>query len=105
MGDLLVTSLLLMVEHQNSSFHRAELLQLILHRIPKLSLGKLLLSVGAGMWEAIFPVGLLVREGDEGALVTAAPLPLILRDVGDDAIEIGAEQGFATKGWKRPVEA
>ena len=77
----------------------------MLHRILKLPLGKLLLSVGAGMWEAIFPVGLFVREGDEGTVVTSSSFPLILRDVGDDAIQIGAEQGFATEGGKRPVEA
>ena len=102
--NLLVTALLLMVEHQNGPLNRAKLLQLLLYRIPELPFGKLLLRVGAGMLQAAFPVALLFRKGDQGTVITAAALPFVLCDVGDDAIEIGAEQGLAAKCWKRPVK-
>jgi hypothetical protein len=103
--NLLVTPFFLMVEHQYGPLHRAELLQLAFYRIPELPFGKLLLSVEAGMLEAAFPVALFFREGDQGTVVTAAALPFILGYIGDDAIEVGAEQSFAPKRGKRPVEA
>ena len=103
--NLLVTALLLMIEHQYGPLDRAELLQLLFYRIPELLFGKLLLRVRAGVWQAIFPVRFFIRKGNQGPIVAAAALPFILGHVGDDAIEVGAEQGFAAEGAKRPVEA
>ncbi len=57
------------------------------------------------MLQAAFPVALLFRKGHQGKVVAAAALPFVLGDVGDDAIEVGAEQGFAAKRGKRAVEA
>ena len=102
---LLVTTLFLMVEHEDGPLHRAELLQLLFYRIPELALGKLLLGVQAGVGQTIFPVSLLTRKGNQGTVVTPAALPLILGHVGDDAVEVGAEQGIATEGAQSPVEA
>jgi hypothetical protein len=101
--NLLITALFLMVKHQYGLLHRAELLQLLLYRIPELSFRELLLSIGTGMLEAGLPIGLLVGKRDQGAVVPPPSLPFVLRDVGDNAIEIRAEQGFAAKGRQRPV--
>lgn len=40
-----------------------------------------------------------------GLVVAAAAFPLVLRDVDGDAIEVGSEEGLATKVWKGTVEA
>jgi hypothetical protein len=103
--NLLITALLLMIEHQYGPLDRAELLQLLFYRIPELLLGKLLLRVWAGVWQAIFPVRVLIRKGNQRPVVAATALPFVLGHVGDDAIQVGAEQGFAAKGTQRPVEA
>jgi hypothetical protein len=57
------------------------------------------------MRKPVFPIGLLLRKRDQGAFVTAASFPFILSHVGNDAIEVGAKQGFAAKGGKGTVEA
>jgi hypothetical protein len=105
MCNLLVAPFFLMVEHQNGPLHGAELLQLALYRIPELSFGELFLGIETGVWEAAFPVALLFSKRHQGKVIAAAALPFVLGYVGDDAIEIGAEQSFAAKRGKRPVEA
>ena len=103
--NLLVAPFFLMVEHQNGALHWAELLQLALYRIPELPFGKLLLSVEAGVPEAALPIALLFSKRHQGKVFAAAALPFVLGYVGDDAIEVGAEQSFAAKRGKCPVEA
>jgi hypothetical protein len=103
--DLLVTLLLLMIEHKNGPLNPAELLQLLVYRIPKLPFGKLLLRVGSRMGEAIFPVCLFLGKGDQGPVVPAPALPFILGHVGHDAIQVSAQQGIAAEGGQSPIEA
>jgi hypothetical protein len=80
-------------------------LQLLLYRISELPLGELLLRIRAGVGHAIFPVGLLFGEGNQGAVVAAAALPFILGHVGDDAIEVRAEQSVTAEAAEGPVQA
>jgi hypothetical protein len=105
LGNLLVAPFFLMVEHQNGPLHRAELLQLALYRIPELPFSKLLLSVETGMLKAAFPIALVFSKRHQGKVITAAALPFVLGYVGDNAIEVGAEQSFTTKRGECPVEA
>jgi hypothetical protein len=80
-------------------------LQLALYRIPELPFGELLLGVETGVLQAAFPIALLFGKRHQGKVVAAAALPFVLGYVGDDAIEIGAEQSFAAKRGQCAVEA
>ena len=103
--NLLVAPFFLMVEHQDGPLHGTELLQLALYRIPELPFGKLLLRVETRVLQAAFPIALLFGKRHQGKVVAAAALPFVLGYVGDDAIEVGAEQSFAAKRGKCAVEA
>jgi len=70
----------------------------------ELAFGELLFGVTAGVLEAVFPVGVVLGDGDKGAIVASPALPLVLRDVDGDAIEVGREQGFAAKGGQGTIE-
>lgn len=104
-GDLLVGPLLLMIEDEDSAFYLAEALELLFDRELELAFFELLLSVGAGVLQAVFPVRELVGEGDVGTVVAFAALPLVLCDVKRDAIEIRGDEGFAAKAGQGAVEA
>jgi hypothetical protein len=103
--NLLVAPFFLMVEHQNGPLHRAQLLQLALYRISELPFRKLLLSVEAGVLQAAFPIALVFRKRHQGKVIAATALPFVLGYVGDNAVEVGAEQSFAAKRGECPVEA
>jgi hypothetical protein len=56
-GDLLVGTLLLMIEDEDSALDLAEALEVFFDRLLKLALLYLLLGVAAGMGEAVLPAG------------------------------------------------
>src|SRR6266550_6480674 len=88
-GDLLVGALFLMIEDEDGSLNLAEALELFFDGLLKLALFDLLLGVAVGVGEAVFPAGVVVGEGDVGAVVAAAALPLVPGDVDGDAVEVG----------------
>jgi hypothetical protein len=104
-GNLLVGALLLMIEDEDGALDVAEALELLFHGLLELAFFELLLGVTVGVGEAVFPAGGVVGEGDVGAVVAAATLPLVLRDVDGDAVEIGGDEGFATKAGQSAIEA
>ena len=104
-SDLLVAALLLMIEDEDGSLDLAEPLELLFDGLPKLALLYLLLGVAVRVGEAVFPPGGVVGEGDVGAVVAAAALPLVLRDVDGDAIEVGGDEGVAAEAWEGAIEA
>ena len=69
------------------------------------ALFELSLGVAVGVGEAIFPAGGVVGEGDVGAVVAAAALPLVLRDVDGDAIKVGGDEGLAAEAGQGTIEA
>jgi hypothetical protein len=104
-GNLLVGALLLMIEDEDGSLDVAEALELIFDDLLKLVLFELLLRVGVGVGEAVFPAGGVVGEGDVGVAVAAAALPLVLGDVDCDAVKVGGDEGFAAEAGEGTVEA
>ena len=104
-GDLLVAAFFLMIEDEDGSLDLAEALKLLFDGLLELALLDLLLGVTVGMGETVFPAGGFVGEGDVGAVVAAAALPLVLCDVDGDAVEIGGDEGFAAKAGEGAVEA
>jgi hypothetical protein len=104
-GDLLVASLLLMIEDEDGSLDVAEALELLFDGLLELALLDLLLGVAAWVRETVLPAGGVVGEGDVGVAVAAAALPLVLRDVDGDSVEVGGNEGFAAKAGKGAVEA
>ena len=103
-GNLLVAALFLMIEDEDGSFDLAELLNLLFDRLLELAFFYLLLGVAIRVGEAVFPAGGVVGEGDVGVAVAAAALPLVLRDVDGDAVEVGGDEGFAAKAGEGAVE-
>ena len=104
-GDLLVGALFLMIKDEDGSLDVAEALELIFDGLLELSLLDLLLGVAVGVGETVFPAGGFIGEGDVSAVVAAATLPLVLRDVDGDAVEIGGDEGFAAKAGQSAIEA
>jgi len=94
-----------MIKDDDGSLNLAEALELLFDGLLEFALLYLLLCVAVWVWEAIFPCRGFVREGDVGAVVAAATLPLILRDVDRDAIEIGGDEGLAAEAGQGAVEA
>ena len=104
-GDLLVAALFLMIEDEDGPLDLAELLELLFDGLLKLAFFYLLLGVAIRVGEAVFPAGGFVGEGDVSAVVAAAALPLVLRDVDGDAVEIGGDEGIAAKAGQSTIEA
>jgi len=104
-SDLLVAALLLMIEDEDSSLDLAQLLELLFDGLLELAFFYLLLGVAVGAGEAVFPAGGVVGEGDVGAVVAAAALPLVLRDVDGDAVEVGGDEGLAAEAGQGAIEA
>ena len=104
-GNLLVGALFLMIEDEDGSLDVAETLELLFDGLLKLPLFYLLLGVAIGVGEAVFPAGGVVGEGDVGAVVAAAALPLVLGDVDGDAVEVGGDEGFAAEAGEGAIEA
>ena len=104
-GDLIVTALFLMIEDEDGALDLAEALELLFDGPLELTFFDLLLGVGVGVGETVFPAGGVVGEGDVGVAVAAAALPLVLGDVDGDAVEVGGDEGFAAKAGERAVEA
>jgi hypothetical protein len=104
-GDLLVGALFLMIEDEDGSLDVAEALELLFDGLLELAFFYLLLRVAVGVGEAVFPAGGVVGEGDVGAVVAAAALPLVLRDVDSDAVEVGGDEGFAAEAGEGAIEA
>jgi hypothetical protein len=77
----------------------------LIHRIPELPFRKPLFGIGIRVRQPLFPFRFLVRKRYQRPVVPSPPLPFILRDVGDDAIEIGGQQCFTAKPRQGPVEA
>jgi hypothetical protein len=104
-SDLLVAALLLMIEDEDGSFDVAEALELLFDGLLELALLYLLLSVAVWVRETVLPAGGLVGERDMSVAVAAAALPLVLRDVDGDAVEIGGDESLAAKAGEGAVEA
>src|ERR1700729_2396116 len=104
-GDLLVAAFFLMIKDEDGSLDLAEALQLLFNGLLKLAFFYLLLGVAIGVGEAVFPAGGLVGEGDVGVTVAAAALPLVLRDVNGDTVEVGRDEGIAAEAGQGAVEA
>jgi hypothetical protein len=73
------------------------LLKVMLDKLRKLGLFKLRKGVGGRMFEAPFPVGVLVREGSLSMVLAPASLPFVLCDVECDAVKVGGDLGVAAK--------
>jgi hypothetical protein len=104
-GDLLVAALLLMIEDEDGSLDVAEALELLLDGLLELALLYLLLGVAVRVRQTVLPAGGVVGEGDVGVAVAAAALPLVLRDVDGDTVEVGGDEGFAAEAGEGAVEA
>ena len=104
-GNLLVAALFLMIEDEDGSLDLAEPLELLFDGLLELALFYLLLGVAVRVGEAVFPAGGFVGEGDVGAVVAAAALPLVLGDVDGDAVEVGGDEGFAAEAGQGAIEA
>ena len=104
-GDLLVGTLLLMIKDEDGSLDLAEVLKLLFDGLLELALLYLLLGVAVRVGEAVFPAGGVIGEGDVGAVVAAAALPLVLGHVNGDAVEVGGDEGFAAKAGEGAVKA
>ena len=104
-GNLLVAALLLMIEDEDGSLDVAEALELLFDGLLELAFFYLLLGVAVRVGEAVFPAGGVVGEGDVGAVVAAAALPLVLRDVDGDAVEVGGDEGLAAEAGQGAIEA
>jgi hypothetical protein len=104
-GDLLIGALLLMIKDEDGSFDLAEALELLFDGLLEFSLFYLLLGVAVGVGETVFPAGGVVGEGDVGAVVAAAALPLVLGYVDGDAVEVGGDEGLAAEAGQGAVEA
>jgi hypothetical protein len=103
--DLIVASLLLMIEDEDGSFDLAEALELFFDGLLELALFYLLLGVAVGVGQAVFPAGGFVGERDVGVAVATAALPLVLGDVDSDAVEIGRDEGVAAKAGQGAIKA
>ncbi len=104
-GDLLVAALFLMIKDEDGSLDLAKALELLFDGLLELALFDLLLGVAIGVGETILPAGGVVGEGDVGVAVAAAALPLVLRDVDSDAVEVSRDEGFAREAGEGTVEA
>jgi hypothetical protein len=104
-SNLLVAALLLMIKDKDGPLHLAQALELLFDRLLKLALLYLLLSVAVGVRKTVLPAGGLVRQRDVCVAVAAAALPLVLRHINGDAVEIGGDQRIAAKARQRAVEA
>lgn len=108
-GNLFVSAFFLMIEHQDGAFDGVEQLELVIHKLLKLTLGEVLLGVGRWVREAVFPAGVVIGvrcgDGNERAVDTAAALPFVLGNVDGDAVEISREHGVAAEGRESAVEA
>lgn len=80
------------------------MLEIFFDGLLELSFFDLLLGVAVGVGEAVFPAGGLVGEREVGAVVAAAALPLVLRDVDGDAVEVSGDEGFAAETGEGAVE-
>ena len=104
-GNLLVGALLLMIEDENGPLDLAEPLEVFFDGLLELALLDLLFGIAIGVGETVFPAGGVVGEGDVGAVVAAAALPLVLSDVDGDAVEVGGDEGLAAEAGEGAVEA
>jgi hypothetical protein len=104
-GDLLVGPLFLMIKDEDGALDMAEALKLFFDGLLELALFQLLLGVAIGMGKTIFPARGVIGEGDVGVAVAAAALPLVLGNVDGNAVEVGGDEGVATKTGQRAIEA
>ena len=104
-GNLFVTALLLMIEDEDGSLDLAEALEFVFNGVLELALLQLLFGVASRVRQAVFPGGGLIRKRDVGVAVTAAALPLVLRDVDGDAVEVRGDESVAAKAGQGAVEA
>ena len=104
-GDLFVGALLLMIEDEDGSLDLTEALELLLDGLLELAFFDLLFGVSVRVRETVLPAGDVIGERDVGVAVAAAALPLVLRDVDGDTVEVGSDQGLATKTGQGAVEA
>jgi hypothetical protein len=114
-GDGLIAAVLLVVKDEDGAFGLRERKQGRVDGMLELGVGQELLG-GAGVPVQVIarhvlePVGGLIvlngsrHRGDDLA-VAAAALPLVLRYVDDDAVEIGGEGGIAAELRERAVKA
>lgn len=93
-----------MIEDEHGPFHGTEQKEMVVEGVLKLLVGDLFFRVAIGMGEAVFPRGDIVGDGDERLIFAAAALPLILRHVDGDAVEIGGEEGLFAEAWKSAEE-
>jgi len=109
LGDLLITALFLMIKHQDGPFRFRKLQKLVIHGLPELFLRQRGLGIRHGIGKVLDPLGILIlfavkdRRGDILAFL-APPLPLILGNVYDDAVEIGGNLRIAAKVLQATVE-
>jgi hypothetical protein len=103
-GDLLVGTLLLMIEDEDGALDVAEALEVLFDGLLELALLYLLLGVAVGMGETVLPAGDVVGERDVGVAVATAALPLVLGDVDGDAVEVSGDEGIAAKAGQGAVE-
>jgi hypothetical protein len=94
MRDLLVRAFLLMIKDEDVALGFAELQKLLVDGLPELFLLERSLGVRGGGGEVLDPLRVFVILGDGGGeslAFAAAALPLILRYIYDDAVEVGGE--------------
>ncbi len=103
-GNLLIAAFFLMIEDENGSLDVAESLELLFDGLLKLALFYLLFGIAVGMGEPILPTGRVVGQRDVGAVVAAASLPLVLRNVDGNSVEIGGDEGFPAKAGEGAIE-
>jgi len=104
-GYLFVRALLLMIEDEDGSLDLTEALELLLDGLLELAFFDLLFGVAVRVRETVLPAGDVIGERDVGVAVAAAALPLVLRDIDGDTVEVGSDQGLATKTGQGTVEA
>ena len=104
LGDLLIGAVFLVEEDEYGAFEVGESLEMGIDGVGELVLFELLDGIGGGVFEAVFPVG-VVGEGEVAAVFAAAALPLVLGDVDCDAIEVSGDMGFAAEVGEGAEEA
>jgi hypothetical protein len=102
--NLLVAAFFLMIEDQDRPLNLTEKLKLFLHSLLELAFFYLLLGVAVGVRKPFLPRRSFVRKRNVGAVITSPPLPLILRNIHRDPVEISCDQGFAAKTRQGSVE-
>ena len=106
--DLLVTSFFLMIKHLHRTFHGAQLLQRLLHFVLKRVGRDALTGPGSRVRQAVFPAEAILTkrltQRNKAALVLPFAPARVMRNIHDDAVQVGLHLGFSAKAGQASKE-